>query len=276
MSATPSSATRSNPPHSRRAERGTPSGPPRFPLKSSPDGTETRTLLAPQSGSSTVPCVHRRGDPSSHYWRFQAAMKNTCIRFLGIVLALGGACLLSVAADEKEAVASIHKQADDMTKKDWAAASKAGEAIAKKHELEDIMYVMKLRRANPRGAGFVGGLGIGGKPGAITPDGIEAKITRMTKSPMEMGELTKETPDLVRMAEITAAIASTAVHQCPVPAAQGQKSPAKWKELSEQMHKSSLELIDALKKKNPANVKESANRLNGTCTECHSTFRDDK
>jgi cytochrome c556 len=56
----------------------------------------------------------------------------------------------------------------------------------------------------------------------------------------------------------------------------GEKDPAKWKELMKNMHASSLDLIDAVKKKDAKAVKTTANKLNGTCTECHSIFRDDK
>jgi cytochrome c556 len=42
----------------------------------------------------------------------------------------------------------------------------------------------------------------------------------------------------------------------------------------EDMHKASDELIKALKDKKPEEVKKAANKLNGTCTECHGVFRD--
>src|SRR5436190_24345395 len=118
-------------------------------------------------------------------------MTHNCARFLGVVVALASACLLSVAADDepkdnKEVVEAITKQADGMTKKDWDAASREGADIAKKHSLEDIMNLMKLRRKNPKGAGYVGGVGLGAKPGAIAPDGIEAKIINLTKNPMPL------------------------------------------------------------------------------------------
>src|SRR6476620_11417397 len=112
-------------------------------------------------------------------------MVMTAARFLGVVLALGGASVLSLAADERqEAAEAINKQANDVGKKDWSALSKQGADVAKNHELEDIMNLMKLRRKNPRGPGFVGGGGIGDMPGGILPDGIEAKIINLSKNPM--------------------------------------------------------------------------------------------
>lgn len=208
-------------------------------------------------------------------------MMTKCVRFLGVVAALCGAGLLSMAADDekkdnKEVVEAITKQAEEMTKKDWSAATKEGEGIAKKHMLEDIMNLMKLRRKDPKGGGFVGGVGLGTKPGAVSPDGIEAKIINLTKNPMPLATLNKQSAELIRMAEITAAIASATVHLSPVEKKMGQKDPAKWKELMKDMHGASLDLIDAVKKKDAAGVKKMANKLNGTCTECHGIFRDDK
>ena len=63
-------------------------------------------------------------------------------------------------------------------------------------------------------------------------------------------------------------------HALPATAQQGTKDPAKWKEWSQDMFKGSQDLIGALKKKDPKAVKEAANKLNGTCNECHSDFKD--
>ena len=56
----------------------------------------------------------------------------------------------------------------------------------------------------------------------------------------------------------------------------GKKDPAKWKAMTKDMYESSQELIKALKAKDTNAIKTAANKLNGTCTDCHGDFRDDK
>jgi mevalonate kinase len=190
---------------------------------------------------------------------------------LGVAVALlGGFGLLSVYAQDKEVTESITKLAGDSTKKSWADLTKDGAAVAKKHELVDIMNLFKLRKTGAKTSGW----GVGEKPGGISPDGIEAKIINMTKNPMPDATLAKQQADLIQMAERVKGIAAATIHQCPVPAKQGAKDPAKWKEWMEEMNKASDELIKALKDKKPEEVKKAANKLNGTCTECHGVFRD--
>jgi hypothetical protein len=192
------------------------------------------------------------------------------ILFLGLCLFLAAG--YSALAADKEAADAVAKQAEDVAKgKDWASLVKQGQPMAKKVELEQVMHLMKLRKPDDEKRS---GLGVGAKPGAITPDGIEAKIINMSKAPMPAARLQKEQEALIQLAERTAAIASIGIHQCPVQAPMGQKTPAKWKELMEDMHKSSEQLIKALKDKNPAKVKEAARRLNANCNDCHAIFRD--
>jgi hypothetical protein len=199
-----------------------------------------------------------------------ATMNSKYTRALGVVLALGGSALLSTAAQDKAVVATIEKQADDVGKKDWTALTKQGEEVAKKHELMDIMNLMKLRNA----PGKVQGMGVGKEPGKIKPDGIDAKIINMSRNPMAQATLNREQPDLIRLAQITAAIASATIHQCPVDKKMGDKDPATWKKGMEEMHKASMDLIEALKKKDPKEVQKATFKLRGTCTDCHTIFRD--
>lgn len=198
-------------------------------------------------------------------------MKKTHWTNLGVVAALlGGFGLLSVYAQDKAVVESVGKLAGDASKKSWADLSKDGSAVAKKHELVDVMNLFKLRKVGAKTSGW----GIGEKPGAITPDGIEAKIINMTKNPMAPAILAKQQADLIQMAERVAAIAAASVHQCPEPVKKGAKDPAKWKEWTEDMYKGSQDLIKALKDMKPDEVKKAANKLNASCTECHGVFRD--
>jgi hypothetical protein len=189
-------------------------------------------------------------------------------RFLGVVLTLGGAALLADPPDPAT-IEAINKQADEVAKKDWKELTRQGEALAKKHDLAKVMQLLKPRSApqNP-------GIGVGKKPGDIKPDGIEAKIISMKRNPMPPDQLQKEQADLIRLAEISAAVASVSNHQSTVDKKMGEKDPAKWKEWMEEMHKESQNLIKAVKAKKPEEVRDTAKRLHNTCLECHSKIRD--
>src|SRR3954463_13262720 len=125
---------------------------------------------------------------------------NNSARLLVVVLALGGASLMALA---QPPAAAINRQADDVLKKDWKKLSAQGATLAKNHKLEDIMRLMKLR-----GAAGGGGVGVGGVPGLIRPDGIEAMIISLKRRPTVPAQ---DIPAMIRAAEITAAIASVAV-----------------------------------------------------------------
>src|SRR5713226_379457 len=91
---------------------------------------------------------------------------------LGSAMLLGGLWTLR-AADPKDAKAGVLKIADLFAKKDNAAAKQTAEEFAKGAELMDVMDLMKLRAKK--------GLGVGLKPGAIKPDGLEAFILNLDK-----------------------------------------------------------------------------------------------
>jgi hypothetical protein len=198
------------------------------------------------------------------------------IRAGAVVALLGGFSILSLPAQDKPTVDSITKMADDVSKKDWAELSKDGAEAAKKHELLDVMNLFKLRRPPPKPGekAPVNGIGIGPVQGAISPDGVEAKIQSLTKKEIGQNQLNKEQPHLIRMTEITASIAATSIHQCPVDKKMGCKDPANWKKWMEEMYKSSQDLNKAIKDKKPADIKKAATALEDTCRKCHSDFRD--
>lgn len=193
---------------------------------------------------------------------------RTVIVGLGLALIIGVHGSAKPAAED-EAYADIKKQADLVGKKNWDDLAKDGKALAKKHEdMLDIMNAFKLRK------GKIAGIGVGDTPEAIQPDGIEAKIINISKKPMNPTTLEKEQKDLIRMAEISAAIASITVHQCPVEKKTKDRDPKDWNKWMKDMYDESNELIKALKEKNALGVKSAAFRLNGTCVECHAVFRD--
>jgi hypothetical protein len=188
-----------------------------------------------------------------------------------VVLAVGMGSLALVgmgfAADEKDPREAILKIASALEKKDSAAAKKQAAAL-KDAELEAIMNVFKLRKA--KGAG---GVGIGSNPGAITPDGIEAKLTALSK-PLDQNRLNAESGALAEAAYRAAAVAEVIHDKCPVPQKQGEKDPKKWREWSEDLSKAALEMAQAAKAKNAKDLRAAANRANSACSNCHGVFRD--
>lgn len=191
---------------------------------------------------------------------------------LGVALAAGTG-LVAVRAQSEEAkaaAAAIQKQADDTSKKSWDELSATGKELARKHELLDVMNLLKLRKTDAK----VSGLGVGVKPGAISPDGIEAKIISLTKRPLDAAKLSKESADIARMADITAAVASVTIHQCPIEKKMGPKDPADWKKWMEEMYKGAQDLSKAARAKDAAAIKTAANRLDTSCKDCHAVFRD--
>jgi len=175
-------------------------------------------------------------------------MSSTCARLFAVVAALGCAGVAALAEDPKT-IEAIHKQADDVAKKDWKALSKQGEALAKSHEREDVMKGFKK------------------------PKNLEAKIMNLSRNPLLSQALEREQAELVRLGEITAAIASVAVHQCDVQVKTGDKDPAQWKKWMEELHQASRDLIKAAREKKPQALLDAAKNARMICAECHSVFR---
>jgi hypothetical protein len=176
--------------------------------------------------------------------------------------------LVSRAADEdKEMRDTIDKVADLMAKKDLATAKTQGEAIANK--LDEVAPAMDTLK--PRGDG---GFGVGTKPGAITPDGIEKKLIEMGKKPMAPAQVTAQADALERLGERVAAVAEIAQHKCPVKKKEGAKDPKDWDTWTKEMRQGGLDLADAAKAKDANKVKAAVNKLNTSCSDCHAVFRD--
>jgi hypothetical protein len=173
----------------------------------------------------------------------------------------------TAADEEKEVRDSVEKLADAFAKKDTATAKTQGDAIAKK--IEEVAEVMDLLK--PRGDG---GLGVGPKPGAITPDGIEKKLIEMGKKPVTPAQATSQADALARMGDEVAAVAEVAQHKCPVKKKEGPKDPKDWQTWTEDMRQGGLDLADAAKAKDAAKIKTAVSKLNSSCSNCHAVFRD--
>jgi len=188
---------------------------------------------------------------------------NKFVRGLALgVLVVAAAGLVRAADDDAKAA---QKDVLDVAKEiaGGGKVSKAKlEAIKKKYdELAPIMYAYKPRAK--------GGVGVGPMGKA---DGIEAKIIALGKKAPTKAQLEKEAEELVKVANINAAIAE--ITMLYTPKASAGKDPKDWKEYTELMAKSSAELAKAAKAGNPADVQKAANNLNNACNDCHSKFRD--
>jgi len=196
------------------------------------------------------------------------------------VLALS-ICLLSTSMmvraddddDDKEDIAKAKKLAEPLKKLIEAVEGGKADAIAKavkdidsKDDLKHIMWAGFKTREK-------GGQGVGPKAGAITPDGVEAKIISMSKKPMPAAQLNKESADLLRLAIVSKAIADVATEHTPKKD-DGKKKVADWVKYNKLQKDSAQALEDAIKAKDPDKVLDSVKNLYSSCTNCHATFRD--
>jgi len=190
---------------------------------------------------------------------------------IGMVLA-AGVGVLSVRGGEALAAPDIKKLADQVGKKNWDELAREGQAVANKHkELRDIMNVFKPRKKEAE----VSGLGVGDRPGAILPDGIEQKILRMAGNLGVTEKDIAKAPALKRMSQIAAAVAAATVLKPNDKAQKNAASMQQWKDWSKEMHDSAQDLIKALEAKDRSRAKSAVMKLHDTCTKCHGEFRDD-
>src|SRR5262245_12822049 len=187
---------------------------------------------------------------------------------LGIaLLLLAGVGVLTVHAGEAAAAPDIKKLADQVGKQKWDDLSRDGQVVGSVYPLLDVMNVLKLRR--PRVG--VSGIGVGDKPGAIVPDGIEAKLIALGKrvTPADLNRAA----DLKRMAQIAAAVASVATH---LPSDKARATPddtMKWQKYARETYEGALDLIKVLDGKDPAKVKAAVSKVYGSCVRCHALYR---
>jgi dihydroxyacid dehydratase/phosphogluconate dehydratase len=182
-------------------------------------------------------------------------------RTLGLGLALAASIGLLTAGS------AIRAADDDDEVKMTKAAGKDVKALATKidKKYEDLKPLMDAA-FKPRDKH---GLGVGPKGKG---DGIEVKIQSMSKRALSAATLAKQKETLIKMGYINLAIAEVTMLRNVKP--KGGKGPKEWKGYTEEMKNASLELIKAVKSGNPAAVKTASLKLEGSCTSCHSDFRD--
>ena len=161
--------------------------------------------------------------------------------------------------DAKEVNAAISKMVGK------TADTKAIAELAKKYSLDELMHVFKFRAK--------GGLGVGETAGAITPDGIEAKLQGLLKKEADKADLAKNGKAYATIGEVSLILAEISEAHTPKDK-KGEKDPKKWKEFVEKMRMGSKDLITASNKSDAKGLKKAAKELNDSCIECHGIFRD--
>jgi Cytochrome C' len=190
---------------------------------------------------------------------------HTRVLMASVAVLAAGVAGIALAGDEQEARAAVRKLADAVAKNDDAAVKQGADDIAKKYELEEVMHSFQLRTKK--------GEGVGDKPGAITPDGIEAKFIALGKKPLPPATLNKEAAAIARAAYLSAAIAEVAERKTPEKK-EGNKDPKDWLAWCKDMKAGSLDLARAAKAKDAKGVKDAASKVNSSCNNCHRVFRD--
>jgi hypothetical protein len=166
----------------------------------------------------------------------------------------------SLDAATNEAVNGI---ADMLEKNDTAGAKKAAAALAKE-DYENVMHGFKPRNKK--------GIGVGTKPGAVTPDGVELKINAIARDGITAPVLAKEKDALVRMGYVTQAMGQYTLAK-PWEPDQGKKTKQAWNEWAEKLAATAQEFTAAAKAGSAADTTKAAKNIKNTCDGCHAVFK---
>jgi len=177
----------------------------------------------------------------------------------------------SGAPIDKDVKEALDKIAGLIEKGDDAAAKKEAAALGKKiEELNDVMHAFKPRvPAKKKG---IAGIGVGSKPGVVTPDGIEQKLVDIGRNGIAVNDLKREGKAIGEAAWHIAAIAEVALAK-PTDKVNTAAKKEMWKKWSEDMRAGAKDLAAAVKTNSAAEVKTAVTKLNTSCNACHAEFR---
>jgi hypothetical protein len=184
------------------------------------------------------------------------------VAVVSLVFLLAGA---GSAGDEKALAEKILKIADLIEKGDDAKAKQEAKVLAKNTELEDVMHLFRPRKKK--------GIGVGEKAGAITPDGIEQLILALGRDEPSQAMVTKDAKALQRVGYVSAAIGEFATAK-PPEKDMGEKKVSKWLQWSKEMREAAVAFARSVNTKSPAAVHKAAMKLNDSCNNCHTVFRE--
>lgn len=145
--------------------------------------------------------------------------------------------------------------------------AEAGKKAAGDIDIESVMRAFKPRTK--------GGFGVGAKAGlvAANQDGIEAILPNLQKKGVAKSDESKMAEPLTQLANRVLAIALVTGHKAPEKD-MGAKTKKKWAEFNDLMKEGAEALATAVKEKKWADVKKAAGKMNTSCSDCHSVFRD--
>lgn len=198
-------------------------------------------------------------------------MARVRIWLCGVAITALGALLAtrSGAGDDKTIKTELTKIAKALEKGNNDEATKLAQALVKKLDpdegLHDVMHNFKPRSKK--------GWGVGSKPGVVTPDGIELKLLALGRDAPSGPTLKREREALEEMSYVIAAIGEVAYHYPPKKDA-GKKTKKEWLNLSKEMRESSVGLAKAVKTGGGNDVKTAAAKLNNSCNNCHTIFKE--
>ncbi len=165
--------------------------------------------------------------------------------------------------------AEAKKFADDLIAGKAGGGGGTGDISSIVEDLGDVMLYFKTKDK--------GGEGLAKSLQSTPPlkgalNGVEAKIAALRKKELTPEKLKNERDELILMAGKTAAIGSVTYQYAPMRKV-GQKDPAAWRELSLTMRDAAAELLESARANDAKGVQRAADRLDSSCTQCHSIFR---
>jgi hypothetical protein len=163
-------------------------------------------------------------------------------------------------------IGAARRHADKLLELPGAPAGERMVQLRDLLELDDVEILMKPR---PRG-------GLGAGASAVLPanrDGIEMRLLLLSRKVPTAAEMNADAEHLVRLATVTAAMATLLDAYVPLKQI-GNQDPRDWRKWTGEMRVASEELQGAARAKDAMGARAAAQRLRASCAECHSVFRD--
>ncbi|HVS35571.1 MAG TPA: hypothetical protein VMS17_08315 [Gemmataceae bacterium] len=195
---------------------------------------------------------------------------------LGAALAASVVCLSATArgpSEEDDEAQQRRKAAAarpdvlrlaDSLDRDENEIEKQAHAVAEKHELHSVMWILKPHD------------GFRVLPKSEAPyDGIELQLFMLAKKPMAVKDLEASRDDLIRMTKVIFAVSRVApLYAMQYADKSGPKDRKTWPQCCGDMQDRSQDLIDALKGDDVNAIQSAAASLKCSCEACHSGYRD--
>ena len=180
----------------------------------------------------------------------------TLVAVLGFVAFTG----TSDAGDAKAIRGAVAKIGEQIQKGDDAGAKKAAAATAKSAaEVGDVMHMFRPRSK--------GGMGFGEKAGSNpAKDGIEVALRDIAR---DGANFAKQGDGIATTGYWIAALADVTGAMAPAKD-QGKKTKKAWNQYSDDMRVAGLEFAKA----KGDGVKKAAAKVNASCNNCHSIFKE--